>query len=170
MKRRWIAEDKLPYVTDVTFPQFVRDGVLVRIVDTEFHVLDSRLDYDGEYIRPHVLTALRPFETAFRKKFGHPIRINSAFRSREHHADLRGRNPNAAQGDSPHSTGCTVDISRIAMTAAEQKFTERWFWARHGKSLVFTIEHRPLSMYDVFFRPPKKLPPKPRHPAPKKRR
>ncbi len=162
MKRRWIAADKLPYYTDAQFPTLVRDGVLVKITDTKYHVLDNRLDYDAEYIRPYVLVALGPFEQAFYKRFRHPIRINAAFRTVEHHADLRRRNRNAAQGFSPHSTGCTLDISLIAMTTAERRFTQRWFGIRQARTVVFTIERRPMSMYDVFFRPPR--PPKrPRH-------
>ena len=164
LKRRWIAIDKLPYYTDAQFPTLVRDGVLVKIRDTKYHVLDNRLDYDAEYVRPFVLGPLGIglFEQAFYKKFKHPIRINAAFRTQEHQADLRTRNPNATRGNSPHSTGCTLDISLVAMTRAERRFTERWFGVRHRKSLVLTIERRPLTMYDVFFRPPKP-PPVPSH-------
>jgi hypothetical protein len=154
LKRQWIKADNLPYYTDGDFSRLVRDNVLVRIVDNQYHVIDSRLDYDAQYIRPFVLAALLPFEKAFREKFHHPIRINAAFRTIEHHADLRTRNRNAAQGNSPHSTGCTLDIALLAMSIPERAFTEKWFRARHGKSLVFTIEHRPYTMYDVFFRPP----------------
>lgn len=121
MKRQWIRADKLPYYTDAQFPQLVRDGVLVKIVDNKYHVIDSRLDSDAQYIRPFVL-ATSPFalfEKAFYAKFKHPIRINSAFRTTEHHADLRGRDANAAAGNSPHSTGCTLDISLLAMSPAE---------------------------------------------------
>jgi hypothetical protein len=163
LKRRWIAAGQLPYYTDKDFPRLVRDGVLVKIVDDKYHVIDSRLDFDAQYVRPYVLRELRPFELAFYAKFKHPIRINAAFRTIEHHADLRRRNPNAARGNSPHSTGSTIDISLIAMTKAERRFTERWFRARHRKSVVFTIERFPLTMYDVFFRPPR-LPARPRHP------
>jgi hypothetical protein len=155
MKRRWIAADKLPYFTDAQFQTLVRDGVLVKIRDSQFHVIDNKLDFDAQYIRPFVLTALRPFEEAFFRGFHHPIRINAAFRTKEHHADLRTRNANAALGNSPHSTGCTLDISLLAMSVSERRFAENWFRARHGKTLVLTIEHHPYTMYDVFFRPPK---------------
>ena len=154
MKRVWIAQAKVGYISDAEFSKAVQDGVLVKIVDNKLHVIDSRLDYDAQYIRPYALGELAKFERVFVAEFHHPIRINSAFRTIEHHADLRGRDANAAQGNSPHSTGFTLDISRLAMSPVEQKFTESWFKARHGKTLVFTIEHFPQTMYDVFFRPP----------------
>ncbi|MBX4186905.1 MAG: hypothetical protein KW802_01420 [Candidatus Doudnabacteria bacterium] len=167
LKRQWIEADSLPYWTDRDFPNLVRDGVLVKITDTKYHVIDSTLDYDAQYIRPFVLHDLTPYEKAFLAKFGHRVLINAAFRTWEHHADLRDRNPNAAAGNSPHSTGCTLDISLMAMTPAERRFTEKWFSARNRKSLVFTMEHRPLTMYDIFFRPPQ--PPRMPHHRHKKR-
>jgi hypothetical protein len=157
LKRKWIVADKLPYITDQEFPRFVRDGVLVPLATNSTHVVDPSLDRDGHYIRPYVLAALVPFEQEFLRRFGHRIQINSGFRTTEHHEELRTRNGNAALGRSPHSTGGTIDIAWAWMTPREKSFTERWFLARHGKTLVFTKEHF-QKCYDIFFRAPRLVP------------
>jgi hypothetical protein len=162
LKRHWIAADRLPYISDRSFPTFVRDKVLVQITSTRYHEIDVRLDRDGRYIRAHVLRSLAPLEEAYFQRFKKRLRITGAFRTQEHHMELRTRNNNAAYGNSPHETGCTVDISYLWMSKAEQHFVEAWFRTRHGKTLVVTKEYY-QKVYDVFFRPPTRLPPSPKH-------
>ncbi len=161
LKRHWIVVDRLPYITDRNFPIFVRDGVLVPVTDTATHDIDGRLDRDGRYIRRHVLTTLAPLEKSYLKKFGKRLRITGAFRTQEHHEELRTRNNNAAHGRSPHETGCTVDISYLWMSGVEQRFVENWFQSRHRKTLVMTKEYF-QKVYDVYVRTPA-APPIPRH-------
>ncbi len=161
LKRYWTTVDRLPTITDRVFPVFERDRVLVKIENTRYHEIDDRLDRDGRYIRSHVLKALGPLEQIYFKKFNKRLRITGAFRTSEHHEELKTRNNNAAQGRSPHETGCTVDISYLWMSAAEQRFLESWFRPRHKKSLVYTKEYF-QKVYDVYFRAPALKPP-PRH-------
>jgi hypothetical protein len=167
LKRQWIEADHLPYITDKQFPAQVRDGSLVEIKDSAYHTIDQHIDRDGKYVRPYVLQALAPLEQAYFRRFRQRLPISAAFRTIEHHEELRTRNANAAQGRSPHSTGYTIDISYAWMSPAEQKFLDTWFRPRHRKSLIYTKEHF-QKCYDVFFRPPK-APAQPHHRRPAKR-
>ena len=76
---------------------------------------------------PSARPVLEKLAEDYRKKFGYPLRVTSLTRSMEYQISLNRGNPNSyivSNPDSlpPHTSGCTFDLSRKFMTAAEQNY------------------------------------------------
>lgn len=76
---------------------------------------------------PNVKPVLEQLANAYRQKFNYPLRVTSLTRSMEYQISLNATNANSyrvrdANAVPPHTSGCTFDLSRKFMTAAEQNF------------------------------------------------
>ena len=76
---------------------------------------------------PRAEPILREIATAYKQKFGRPLRVTSLTRSMDYQIGLNQINPNSfkvrgAGSLPPHTSGCAFDLSRKQMTAEEQNF------------------------------------------------
>ncbi len=101
--------------------------------DGQKYSLDNPTDRRQMKIRmlrmfhPSARPVLEKLAKDYREKFGYPLRVTSLTRSMEYQIELNKGNSNSyivrgAGSLPPHTSGCTFDLSRKFMTAAEQNY------------------------------------------------
>lgn len=101
----------------------VRSGRLVRLADSTHWWVVRELDHSLPYVTPGTERTLeeigRRFHARLHERGLPPLRfdITSLLRTSQQQAQLRRRNPNAADATSSHEFGTTVDIAYLSFLA-----------------------------------------------------
>lgn len=130
--------DHLSRLTESQLEFFKKRGLLVPLPSNEAVVIDEQLPEQYRWCRPWVRQFLIGVGQEYQKRFGEPIRVNSAIRTVEYQKELRWRDANAASAEkgpsqSSHLTGATVDIAKKDMSSDERA------WMRH---YLIALKHR----------------------------
>lgn len=126
-QNRVADEDNLSRLKDeAMIRRFVKNGLLVPLVDGQGIIIDDRLEQSRRFCRPWTVKFLRDLGTRFEKEFHKPLRVNSCVRDIKTQRSLRRFNRNAARVEGPrastHLTGAAIDIARIGLSRKEQDF------------------------------------------------
>lgn len=123
-------EQKLPRVIDdKELEQLKRSGVLVRM--PEAFRIDPRLDQKWQWVLPEAARFLEDLGVQFINHFGRFFKTTSAIRTIARQLEIaKEGNPNAELPEkgprrTVHTTGATVDISKIDMNEEELKWMRK---------------------------------------------
>lgn len=123
-------EQKLPRVIDdKELEQLKRSGVLVRM--PEAFRIDPRLDQKWQWVLPEAARFLEDLGVQFINHFGRFFKTTSAIRTLARQLEIaKEGNPNAELPEkgprrTVHTTGATVDISKIDMNEEELKWMRK---------------------------------------------
>lgn len=169
-KREVIAVQKLSYLHNRDVQKMVRARLLVSLKSTKYVEVNQKLDARERLVRPWMPPMLNKFAAAYYRKWGEPIRVNSALRTIERHSWLRMFNSNAAQGYSPHSTGATVDISHKGFSREKIRWVKEWWkpYTTNGQAVLTTEWFQ--ACFDIFIARPKPAAAKPQQKSKKNAR
>ena len=123
-------EQKLPRVSsDKELEQLKKSGVLIQI--PEWFRIDPRLDQKWRWVLPETAKFLDDFGVDFINHFGRYFKTTSAIRTTVRQLEIaKEGNPNAElpmEGPrrTSHTTGATIDISKIDMNEDELAWTRK---------------------------------------------
>ena len=123
-------EQKLPRVSsDEELEKLKKSGVLVRMPET--FKIDPRLEQKWRWVLPETAKFLDDFGVNFINHFGRFFKTTSAIRTLARQIEIaKEGNPNAELPEkgprrTVHTTGATVDISKIDMNEEELKWMRK---------------------------------------------
>lgn len=143
-----------------TLATYQQKKILIRLTDTRTVKIDRRLPANNRWCLPHTAAYVQKLGDDFFARWGKPLQINSAVRTKEYQGWLRTRNNNAAPVSgpkaSPHLTGSTIDIAKLSLTAEQKLWLARRLADDERKGLIdATEEHYQAVFHVMVFNPPR---------------
>ena len=124
-----------------------RSGELVRIPDVPGVKADRRLDERRAWVRPWVSEFLQDLGRAFHiahQKSARRISVTSAVRTVQYQTMLKLVNHNAAPATgserTSHSTGATIDITKLPLEPEEIVWLRVWLLTLEAKGVIEVTE------------------------------
>lgn len=154
--------ENLSRLTEKQLETFKKKKLLVPLPKNKGITIDERLPEKYRWCRPWVRRFLIDLGNDFHKKFGNTIQVNSAVRTAEYQAELRGMNGNAASAkpgprQSSHLTGATIDVAKRGMSSRELEWMRSRLTVLEKRGFIeATEEHRQRVFHIMVFKKYKK--------------